>query len=157
MQNTNPAESLLVFTKKLRSFLSCSVGWNLACFSESSQIYSNIIFKHTWTTWGLCLFKVKTLKSWHSSPTKATCIFFTRLLEQPSSSGLSLCPPISFSTSIYLPPIEISVIADEVYQVYQTKTVAPTSMAPNELKWKAFMCTPLLPFPIKVTTNLVGF
>lgn len=50
----------------------------------------------------------------------------------------------------------MSVTADEVYQVYQTKTAGPISTAPNELKWKAFMCTPLLPFPIKVTTNLVG-
>lgn len=119
------------------------VGWNWACFSEASQIYSNIIFKYTWTIEVSAFFTLRTLKNWHLPWTKSN-MHLTRLLKQPSCSGLSLCPPISFSTSIYLPPIEITVTAHEVYQVYQTKTAAPTSKW-TQMEGIHLHTTPLLP------------
>lgn len=117
--------------------------------SNVFKYYIQIYLKN----WGLCFFYLKNFEELAFTLNQSS-MHLTRLLKQPSCSGLSLCPPISFSTSIYLPPIEITVTADEVYQVYQTKTAAPTS------KWTQMegihLDTTRVTFLTQVTTNLGG-
>jgi len=128
-ESTNPAESLPVYTRKLESsVLLCwlKFGLLLKGISNTFKYYIQIYLNNL----GSLPFYLKSFQELAFLPNRSNTPF-TRLLKQPSCSGLSLCPPVSFSTSIYLPPIEITVTADEVYQVYQTKPAAPTSTVPN--------------------------
>lgn len=128
-KNTNPTASLPIFTTKLQS--SVLVCWLklvslLRGTSNTFEYYIQIYLKNLRSL----PFYVKNFEELAFTPNQSK-MHFTRLSKPRSCSGLSLCPPISFSTSIYLPPIEITATADEVYQVYQTKTAARTSTAPN--------------------------